>query len=120
MFVVGETRVYIKFSTVFFDYIFFSFYVSSSSIIMMGIILLIGNIVIILVVLKFFNFEASYLNSPDFCMSSHESSYIFHESHVQFINSRIIFSFPQYENELFWKYCYRLGNFIGPSHGIEI
>ena len=30
-----------------------------------------------------------------------------------------IFYFPQFENEVFWRYYYRLGDFVGPNHGIE-
>ena len=54
-------------------------------------------------------------------MSSPELPHMFCEPHVYASNSRaIFFAFPQYENELFWKYYYRLGNFVGPNHEIEI
>ena len=68
-------------------------------------ILLIGTIVIILVVLMFI-FDASYQNSPNFCMSSHELQFMFHEPNIAASNLRAIFSFTEYENELFWKHCY--------------
>ena len=45
---------------------------------------------------------------------------MFCEPHVHVSNSRAIFSFSEYENEVFWKYYHRLGNFVGPNHGIEL
>ncbi|CAO2817447.1 unnamed protein product [Amaranthus hypochondriacus] len=29
------------------------------------------------------------------------------------------FYLPQFEHEIFWRYLYRIGDFVGPNHGIE-